>query len=79
MSFEDSSNDNENNDEITFISDFLKKLEPNLKEIAFLYYYDKIKCKDIGEIMKMPTGTVKYKLSEIRKSLKKEYQEYQNG
>ncbi len=61
-------------DEREFIRNFINQLDIIKREVCYLYYYDGFKCREIATILKIPCGTVKYKLSEIRKQLRKEYQ-----
>lgn len=65
-----------NNVEREWVMIFLNSLDPINRRISYLYYYENIKCKKIGQIFQMPTGTVKYRLSNIRKLLKEEYIKY---
>ena len=45
------------------------------RDIIILYYYDSLSTKQISERLKIPEGTVTWRLSEARKKLKKEYHE----
>ena len=49
----------------------LSLLDNDLKIVTVLYYYDDISVKDIADIMGMPQGTVKSKLSRAREKLYK--------
>ena len=52
------------------LEDLIRKLSEEKRLITTLYYYDEISVKQIAEMLEMPEGTVKYKLSEIRKELR---------
>ena len=58
----------------------LNKIDKDLKEIVVLYYYDERPVGDIAEILEIPQGTVKSRLSrareQIRKIMKKEEGEF---
>ena len=41
------------------------------KEIIFLYFYEELKYREISDITGIPEGTIKYRMSENRKFLKK--------
>ena len=45
----------------------LDKLEADLRLTAILYYYDDLSIKEIGEMLSIPVGTVKSRLSRARK------------
>ena len=47
----------------------LNALENDLRIVTVLYYYDDISVKDISDILGIPTGTVKSKLSRAREKL----------
>lgn len=48
----------------------MEYLNENLKLITILYYYDNYSIKEISQIMDIPEGTVKSRLSKARKILK---------
>ena len=50
----------------------IKKLDEDLKTMVILYYFEDFNIKEISEIQKLPEGTVKSRLSRIRKKLKNE-------
>ena len=58
----------------------LNKIDKDLKEIVVLYYYDELPVGDIAEILEIPQGTVKSRLSrareQIREIMKKEEGEF---
>ena len=47
----------------------LMAIENDLRIVTILYYYDDISVKDISDILGIPTGTVKSKLSRAREKL----------
>lgn len=47
----------------------LEQLEPELKLTASLYYYKELTIKQISQVMKIPEGTVKSRLSRARRKL----------
>ena len=44
----------------------LEKIDPELKLITVLYYYDEISVKEIAQMLNIPEGTVKSRLSRAR-------------
>lgn len=50
--------------------DALKKMPLKLKEVILLYYYDEYGVKEIAEILSIPEGTVKSRLSRGREFIK---------
>ena len=49
----------------------IKSLEKDLKETVTLYYLEDFSVKEISEILEIPEGTVKSRLSRARKKLEK--------
>jgi len=47
----------------------LKSIDNDLRIVTVLYYYDDISIKQISDILGIPTGTVKSKLSRAREKL----------
>lgn len=47
----------------------LDKIEPDLRLTAVLYYYDELSIKEIAEMLNIPLGTVKSRLSRARNKL----------
>ena len=47
----------------------LDKLDEDLRLTATLYYYDDLSTKEIGEMLNIPLGTVKSRLSRAREKL----------
>ena len=52
------------------IKDAMKYLNEDLKLITILYYYDDYSIKEISQIINIPEGTVKSRLSKAREVLK---------
>lgn len=52
------------------LRELVNKLNYDLKVIAVLYYYEDLPQKHIGEILDLPVGTVKSRLSKVRSELK---------
>ena len=42
----------------------------DLSHVVRLYYFDSFSLKEIGELLKLPTGTIKSRLYYARKKLK---------
>ena len=49
----------------------LNKIDKDLKEIVILYYYDELSVNEIAEILEIPKGTVKSRLSRAREQIGK--------
>ena len=64
---------NNNSNEIAKIDleNALILLDDDLRLVTVLYYYDDISIKDIADILKIPKGTIKSRLSRARKKLYK--------
>ena len=52
-------------------------LSAKYRDIIVLYYYDGLSTKEVSEKLKIPEGTVRWRLTEARKKLKKECAEMQ--
>lgn len=50
--------------------ELINKLDSSLRVIAILFYYEDLPQKDISEILDIPIGTVKSRLSKVRSELK---------
>lgn len=46
------------------------RLEPELRSVVRLYYFDAFSLKDISELLEVPVGTIKSRLFYARKKLK---------
>lgn len=53
------------------INKLVNGLDKNWYLIVILYYYDDFSIKEIAEILEMPEGTIKSKLSKARSTLRK--------
>jgi RNA polymerase sigma-70 factor (ECF subfamily) len=53
----------------------LRKLPLEEREIVVLHYLEGYRCEEIAEIVGVPVGTVKYRLSEARARLRRELEE----
>jgi RNA polymerase sigma-70 factor (ECF subfamily) len=61
------------------IKDLIRKLDKDLKTIVILYYFEEFSIKEISEILKIPTGTVKSRLARARAKLQKNLIENEEG
>ena len=52
------------------IKSIINNLEEELKILIILYYYEDMGRSDISEILKIPKGTIKSRLSRARGKLK---------
>lgn len=50
---------------------FIKSLDKDLQKIVVLYYFEEFSVKEIAELVKVPEGTVKSRLSRARNELSK--------
>lgn len=50
---------------------FIKSLDKDLQKIIILYYFEEFSVKEIAELVKVPEGTVKSRLSRARNELSK--------
>ena len=48
----------------------LEQIDKDLKEIVVLYYYDDFSVADIANVLEIPQGTVKSRLSRAREQIK---------
>ena len=51
------------------VTSYLHDLANKDRQISFLRFYEGLKYREIGDIMEMPAGTVKYRIHEIRTGL----------
>ena len=47
----------------------LNKIDKDLKEIVVMYYYDELSVTEIADILEIPNGTVKSRLSRARSQI----------
>ena len=55
--------------EKTDIEIAISKLDKDLRVVVVMYYYNNLKVNDIAEVLQIPAGTVKSRLSRARESL----------
>lgn len=60
--------DNRDNREV--IQWALQQIEPDMRSILTLHYFEELKLEEIAEILQIPSGTVKSRLSTARQKLK---------
>lgn len=61
-----------NNETIIDVKQAMNKLEKELKQIVILYYFDDLSVEEISDMLEIPKGTVKSRLSRARQVLAKE-------
>ena len=47
----------------------LNKIDKDLKMVTVLYYYDDLSVREISEVLNIPEGTVKSRLSRARSKI----------
>jgi RNA polymerase sigma-70 factor (ECF subfamily) len=52
--------------EESLVENVLSKIDPDLKVVTVLYYYDEFSVSEIAEMLNIPEGTVKSRLSRSR-------------
>jgi RNA polymerase sigma-70 factor (ECF subfamily) len=57
------------------VGDFLDRLEPDYRQMAFLRFYEGLSIKAIAKILSVPQGTVKSRLYLIKQELKRELED----
>lgn len=60
---------------VSAVREKLAALPPKLRAVVYLYYYEEYATEEIAAILKLPQGTVKSRLYNARKLLKKELKE----
>lgn len=60
------------NETIIDVKQAMNKLEKELKQIVILYYFNDLSIEEISNILEIPKGTVKSRLSRARQVLAKE-------
>ena len=53
------------------IHNLIRNLDPEHRQMVYLYYYEELKVRQIAKVMEIPVGTVKSRLYGIRDRLKK--------
>lgn len=59
----------DNYDSESIVNKVLNEIDEELKVVTVLYYYDGFSVKEISEMLKIPEGTVKSRLSRARDKL----------
>jgi RNA polymerase sigma factor (sigma-70 family) len=54
----------------------LRRMQPDYSQMAYLRFYEGLKCREIARIMGIPAGTVKSRLFQIRKTLQNALEHY---
>lgn len=60
------------------IREALMKLEKKERDIIILRYYQELRIRDIAQILEMPASTVRYRLKQAEKKLRREFFEKEN-
>ena len=55
--------------EESLVENVLSKIDPDLKVVTVLYYYDEFSVNEIAEMLNIPEGTVKSRLARSRDKL----------
>ena len=58
------------------IDNILSKFNEDNRQIAFLYFFEDMRNREIALVMDIPTGTVKSRLHKIRENLKQGLEKY---
>ena len=61
------------------VKEIIEKLDKDLKTIVVLYYFEDFSVKEISQMVKIPEGTVKSRLSRARAELQKKLMEDNEG
>lgn len=61
-----------NNETSIDVKQAMNKIEKELKQIVILYYFDDLSVEEIANMLEIPKGTVKSRLSRARQALAKE-------
>ena len=48
------------------VRDALKALTPQLRQVAFLRFYEGMKLRVIAQVLGVPVGTIKYQVHQVR-------------
>ncbi|MBN2658689.1 MAG: RNA polymerase sigma factor [Spirochaetales bacterium] len=60
------------NEDKRLVGEAINRLSAEDRELVFLYFYEEMKYREIAGITGKPLGTVKFRMSEIRKQMKSE-------
>jgi RNA polymerase sigma factor (sigma-70 family) len=52
------------------IEEFLAAEEPDMRQIAFLRFHQRMRYGEIARVMDMPVGTVKFRIHDVRRRLR---------
>ena len=55
--------------EESIVENVLNQIDSDLKTVTLLYYYNEFKVDEIAEILNIPEGTVKSRLSRAREKI----------
>lgn len=58
------------NEDKRLIGEAVDRLDAKDKQLVFLHFYEEMKYKEISTVTGLPLGTVKFRMSEIRKQMK---------
>ena len=58
------------------IRKILRRMQPDYSQMAYLRFFEGLKCREIARIMDIPAGTVKSRLYQIRKTLQNGLERY---
>lgn len=59
-------------DEFLTLHQALRKLTPEKRQVVALYYFNDYSTKEVADILSLPEGTVKSRLSSAREDIRKE-------
>jgi len=59
-------------EEERLVRDAVARLSETDRELVFFHFYENMKLREISTITGIPVGTVKYRMSEIRKGMKRD-------
>ena len=62
----------------THVAEFIKKADPDTRQMAFLRFHQGLSYREISSIMGIPVGTVKFRMHRMREKLRS-YLEGDNG
>jgi RNA polymerase sigma factor (sigma-70 family) len=54
---------------------FMERLDPTDRNILFLAYCERFRMREIGTTLGMPDGTVKYRIHELTRRLRRSLEE----